>query len=159
MNVLKHPTIVKSIAWPDEAATQAFAQTLAACSAINNATIELHGDLGAGKTTFVRHLLAALGVEGRIKSPTYAVVETYSLVTGTNIWHFDFYRFSDPREWDEAGFRDMFGSPGLKLVEWPEKAGEYLPQCDLTITIDLLPDETRSVQLSAFTSAGAELIA
>ena len=53
----------------------------------------------------------------------------------------------------------MFGSPGLKLVEWPEKAGEYLPQCDLTITIDLLPDETRSVQLSAFTSAGAELIA
>ncbi len=159
MNVLKHPTIVKNIAWPDEAATQSFAQTLAACSAINNATIELHGDLGAGKTTFARHLLAALGVEGRIKSPTYAVVETYSLATGANIWHFDFYRFNDPREWDEAGFRDIFGSSGLKLVEWPEKAGEYLPQCDLSLTIEMLSDETRSVQLSAFTSAGAELIA
>jgi tRNA threonylcarbamoyladenosine biosynthesis protein TsaE len=159
MNVLKHPTIVKSIAWPDEAATQSFAQTLAARSAINNVTIELHGDLGAGKTTFARHLLAALGVEGRIKSPTYAVVESYTLPNNTNIWHFDFYRFNDPREWDEAGFRDMFGSPGLKLVEWPEKAGEYLPQCDLKLTIEVLPDETRSVQLSAFTSAGAELIA
>ena len=159
MNVLEHPPIVKSIAWPDEAATQSFAKVLAAHGAINNMTIELHGDLGAGKTTFVRHLLAALGVEGRVKSPTYAVVETYLLPSGTNVWHFDFYRFNDPREWDEAGFRDLFGSPGLKLVEWPEKAGAYLPQCDLKLAIDVLPDETRSVQLSAFTAAGAELLA
>ena len=159
MNVLKHPTIVKRIAWPDEAATQSFAKALAAHSAINNMAIELHGDLGAGKTTFVRHLLAALGVQGRVKSPTYAVVETYLLASGTNVWHFDFYRFNDPREWDDAGFRDMFASVGLKLIEWPEKAGEYLPQCDLALAIDVLPDESRSVQLSAFTPAGVELIA
>lgn len=159
MNVLKHPLIVKSIAWPDEAATQSFAQALATHSAVKHAIIELHGDLGAGKTTFARFLLAALGVAGRVKSPTYTVIEPYTLANGTNIWHFDFYRFNDPREWEEAGFRDMFASPGLKLVEWPEKAGEYLPQCDLQLHIDMQPDETRSVQLSAFTPLGAELIA
>ena len=159
MNVLKHPLIVKTIAWPDEAATQSFAQTLAARSGVGSATIELHGDLGAGKTTFARYLLAALGVQGRIKSPTYAVVETYALAGGGHIWHFDFFRFNDPSEWEEAGFRDMFASPGLKLVEWPEKAGEYLPPCDLQLAIDTLPDASRSVRLSAFTPLGAELIA
>ena len=159
MNVLKHLLIVKTIAWPDEAATQSFAQTLAARSGVGSATIELHGDLGAGKTTFARYLLAALGVQGRIKSPTYAVVETYALARGGHIWHFDFYRFNDPSEWEEAGFRDMFASPGLKLVEWPEKAGEYLPPCDLQLAIDTLPDASRSVRLSAFTPLGAELIA
>ena len=159
MNVLKHPLIVKTIAWPDEAATQSFAQALAARSGVGSATIELHGDLGAGKTTFARYLLAALGVRGRIKSPTYAVVETYALASGGHIWHFDFYRFNDPSEWEEAGFRDMFASPGLKLVEWPEKAGEYLPPCDLQLAIDTLPDASRSVHLSAYTPLGAELIA
>ena len=107
-----HPLIVKRIAWPNEAATQAFALALAKQPAIGNALIELSGDLGAGKTTFVRHLLGALGVQGRIKSPTYAVVETYSLAlpsdtdsmldsfnssNSINISHFDFYRFNDPR--------------------------------------------------------------
>ena len=163
MIVLKHPLIVKSIAWPDEAATQVFAQALAARSVINDALIELHGDLGAGKTTFARHLLAALGVEGRIKSPTYAVVETYTLAGQSSkafsISHFDFYRFNNPDEWEEAGFRDLFADPGLKLVEWPEKAGEYLPQCDLKLVIAVMPDESRSVELSALTPLGAELIA
>ena len=169
-----HPLIVKRIAWPDEAATQAFALALAMQPAIGNALIELSGDLGAGKTTFVRHLLGALGVQGRIKSPTYAVVETYSLAlpsdtdsmldsfnssNSINISHFDFYRFNDPREWEEAGFRDIFASQGLKLVEWPEKAGEYLPKPDLQIAIEVLNDESRDVTLSSFTVLGAELIA
>jgi hypothetical protein len=87
---------------------------------LRNAFIELHGDLGAGKTTLVRHLLRALGVQGRVKSPTYAVVEPHE-VPGLAIWHFDFYRFTDPREWEDAGFRDVFASPGLKLAEWPRK--------------------------------------
>ena len=153
-----HPLIVKNIAWPDEAATAAFAKALANHPAIGRALIELQGDLGAGKTTFVRHLLKSLGVEGRIKSPTYAVVEPYTLPK-MNIWHFDFYRFNDPREWEEAGFRDIFASVGLKLVEWPEKAGPHLPQPDLLLHLEVLPDDTRTVTLTAHTPTGAELLA
>ena len=162
MNALNHAPIVKRIDWPDEAATQAFAQSMAGRPAASNALIELKGDLGAGKTTFVRHLLAALGVQGRIKSPTYAVVEPHTLETGTNsglnIWHFDFYRFNDPREWEEAGFRDIFASPGLKLVEWPDKAGDYLPQADLVLTIEVVGDDTRQVTLTTQTAVGMALI-
>ncbi len=104
---MNKPLILKTLAWPDEAATAAYATQLAAAltRANLNACIALHGDLGAGKTTFVRHLLRALGVEGRIKSPTYAVVEPYTVNAG-EVWHFDFYRFSDPREWEDAGFRE-----------------------------------------------------
>jgi len=153
-----HPLIVKNIAWPDEAATATFAKALANHPAIGRALIELQGDLGAGKTTFVRHLLKSLGVEGRIKSPTYAVVEPYTLPK-MNIWHFDFYRFNDPREWEEAGFRDIFASAGLKLVEWPEKAGPHLPQPDLLLHLEVLPDDSRTVTLTAHTPTGAELLA
>lgn len=159
MTVDTHLPIVKRIAWKDEAATQVFAATLAGKAAIGNALIELHGDLGAGKTTFARHLLAALGVQGRIKSPTYAVVEPYNLAARQlDIWHFDFYRFNDPDEWEEAGFRDIFGRAGLKLVEWPEKAGEHLPRPDLLMAIELQPDDSRTVTLTAHTSTGRELI-
>ena len=162
MTVQEHPLIVKSIAWPDEAATAAFARGLAARPAIADALVELRGDLGAGKTTFVRHLLHALGVEGRIKSPTYAVVEAYSLpalgLPVLNIWHFDFYRFNDPREWEEAGFRDIFASPGLKLVEWPEKAGSHLPAPDLLLNIEVLDDGSRAVTLTANGTTGARLL-
>ena len=162
MNALNHASIVKRIAWPDEAATQAFAQSMAVRPAAADALIELRGDLGAGKTTFVRHLLAALGVRGRIKSPTYAVVECYILETGTNrglnIWHFDFYRFNCPREWEEAGFRDIFASPGLKLVEWPEKAGQYLPKADLVVLIEVLDDDARQVTLKAHSNVGKALL-
>ena len=158
MFALNHAPIVKRIAWPDELATQAFAQALAARPAIADALIELQGDLGAGKTTFTRHLLAALGVHGRVKSPTYAVVEPYALDNGLNIWHFDFYRFNDPREWEEAGFRDIFASSGLKLVEWPDKAGEYLPQADLVLAMEVLADDTRQVTLTAQTETGKALM-
>ncbi|HEX5287110.1 MAG TPA: tRNA (adenosine(37)-N6)-threonylcarbamoyltransferase complex ATPase subunit type 1 TsaE [Polaromonas sp.] len=159
MTVQDHPLIVKNMNWQDEAETEAFAQALARQPAIGRALIELQGDLGAGKTTFVRHLLKSLGVEGRIKSPTYAVVEPYTLAASNlNIWHFDFYRFNDPREWEEAGFRDIFASPGLKLVEWPEKAGDHLPQPDLLIHIEMLANESRAITLTAHTPTGAELL-
>ena len=155
-----HPLIVKSIAWQTEADTGASAQALARQPAIAHAMIELRGDLGAGKTTFVRHLLQALGVQGRIKSPTYAVVEPYRIAAiGLDIWHFDFYRFNDPDEWEEAGFRDIFSSPGLKLVEWPDNAGPYLPQPDLALSIAMLDDESRAVTLSAFNPTGTSLLA
>ena len=162
-----HLPIVKNLVWPDEAATQDFAQMLATQPALRQAFIELRGNLGAGKTTLVRHLLRALGVQGRIKSPTYAVVETYTLTAserppGHNsalaLWHFDFYRFNDPREWEEAGFRDIFASPGLKLVEWPEKAGEHLPPPDLVIHLEMLADESRLITLTAYTPTGLELL-
>ena len=88
--------------WHGEDDTAAFARQLAAQPGIGNAFVTLHGDLGAGKTTLVRHLLRALGVQGRVKSPTYAVVEPHE-APGIAIWHFDFYRFDDPREWEDAG--------------------------------------------------------
>jgi tRNA threonylcarbamoyladenosine biosynthesis protein TsaE len=153
----RHAPIVKTLRWPDEAATQRFAEALAAVPAITHAFIALHGDLGAGKTTLVRHLLHALGVSGRIKSPTYAVVEPYELPT-LNIWHFDFYRFADPREWEDAGFRDIFASPGLKLAEWPQKAGAMLPCADMDLTIVTTPDAARQVTLAAHTATGAALL-
>lgn len=166
----RHPLIVKNIVWQSESQTAAFVRSLAAHPAISNALIELQGDLGAGKTTFVRHLLHSLGVQGRIKSPTYAVVEPYTLDAASSqpglhlhIWHFDFYRFNDPKEWEDAGFRDIFASPGLKLVEWPEKAGAHLPSPDLLVEIslrgDLPEDEVRYVTLTAHTPVGAELMA
>ncbi|MCE4555271.1 tRNA (adenosine(37)-N6)-threonylcarbamoyltransferase complex ATPase subunit type 1 TsaE [Pelomonas sp. P8] len=134
--------------WPDEAAAQATAERLAAALLPSpDALIELHGPLGAGKTTFTRLLLRALGVQGRIKSPSYAVMESYELPGGAGTAsHFDFYRFGDPREWEDAGFRDVFAAPGLKLCEWPEKAAGQLPPADLQLFIDLLPDDSRRVR-------------
>jgi tRNA threonylcarbamoyladenosine biosynthesis protein TsaE len=122
--------------WPDEAACAGLAAALATRPGITDAYIELHGPLGAGKTTFVRHLLRALGVAGRIKSPTFSVMEPYLLPGGDSAAHFDFYRFSDPREWLDAGFRDVFAAPGLKLAEWPEHAGELLPAPDLRLWLE-----------------------
>lgn len=143
--------------WASEDDTRAFAQRLAASAALRNAFMELHGDLGAGKTTFVRHLLRALGVQGRVKSPTYAVVEPHE-VPGLNIWHFDFYRFTDPREWEDAGFRDVFASPGLKLAEWPQNAAPVLPVADLVIRLEVQADDARWVTLTAQTATGRTLL-
>jgi tRNA threonylcarbamoyladenosine biosynthesis protein TsaE len=153
----RHEPIVETRLLRDESATQALATLLAKNPALRNASIELHGNLGAGKTTLVRHLLRALGVQGRIKSPTYAVVEPHEL-PGLNIWHFDFYRFNDPREWEDAGFRDLFASPGLKLAEWPEKAQGLLPTPDLAITLEAQADESRILTLRAGSEAGRELV-
>ena len=148
--------------WPDEAACAASAAALARHARLTEAFIELHGPLGAGKTTFVRHLLHALGVQGRVKSPTYALMESYEIERdgATHpIWHFDFYRFDDPQEWEDAGFRDVFASRGLKLVEWPEKAGDLLPTADLRIVIEPDADERRNVTITAHTPLGAALLA
>jgi len=162
-----HPPIVGTAPWPGsggaiahwatEQDTDAFARRLAAHPQVGDAFIALHGDLGAGKTTFVRHLLRALGVAGRIKSPTYAVVEPHQTASGA-AWHFDFYRFDDPREWEDAGFRDVFDSPGLKLAEWPEKAAGLLPVADLDLHIALQDDGVRAVRVQANTARGQELL-
>jgi tRNA threonylcarbamoyladenosine biosynthesis protein TsaE len=149
-------------AWPDEAACAVSAAGLALRPALRNAFIELHGPLGAGKTTFVRHLLHPLGITGAIKSPTYALMEPYRAAAergGFEIAHFDFYRFDDPQEWEDAGFRDVFASSGLKLVEWPEKAEGLLPRCDLRIQIEPHPaGDGRDVRFDAFSATGLALL-
>jgi len=151
-----------SARWPDEAACAASAGALARHAGLADAFIELHGPLGAGKTTFARHLLHALGVQGRVKSPTYALMESYEIERDgapMAIWHFDFYRFDDPQEWEDAGFRDVFASRGLKLVEWPERAEGLLPTADLRIFIEPADNEQRSVKFDAHTALGVELLA
>ena len=148
--------------WHSEADTDAFARQLAAQPQLADAYLTLHGDLGAGKTTFVRHLLRALGVQGRINSPTYAVVEPHEAPGlaphATTVWHFDFYRFDDPREWEDAGFRDIFANPGLKVAEWPEKAAALTPLADLAIHIEAIDDTERKVTLHAHTATGRSLL-
>jgi tRNA threonylcarbamoyladenosine biosynthesis protein TsaE len=151
----------RTLRWPDADACAATAAALAARPTLAEAVIELHGPLGAGKTTFVRALLRALGVTGAIKSPTYALLEPYeALLAGRAlpISHFDFYRFDDPQEWDDAGFRELFAMPGLKLVEWPEKAAGFLPRPDLRISIDPQTDESRDVRFDAESPTGASLL-
>jgi tRNA threonylcarbamoyladenosine biosynthesis protein TsaE len=147
----------RQLSWADEAACAAFAAALAPRPQLHMAFIELHGPLGAGKTTFVRHLLRALGVTGRVKSPTYAVLESYALPS-LEVSHFDFYRFSDPREWADAGFRDIFAAPGLKLAEWPENAAALLPVADLRLFIEPGEGDLRHVRAEAGTPNGLSLL-
>lgn len=148
-----HSPILANGHWPDEAACQRTAEQLAdALGPVlqqgGSAIIELQGTLGAGKTTFTRHLLRAMGVTGRIKSPSYAVVEPHETTTGV-AHHFDFYRFNDPQEWEDAGFRDIFAAPGLKLVEWPDKAAGLMPAADLVLAITPDTESSRTVTATA----------
>lgn len=147
-----------TLVWPDEAATAHSAARLAAQPALQNAFIELRGDLGAGKTTFTRHLLRALGVTGPIKSPSYTLVEPYETPAGLRVWHFDFYRFRDPREWEDAGLRDLFAARGLKIAEWPEHAAGVLPRADLTLRLTVKVTEEREVGIMAASAAGKQLL-
>jgi tRNA threonylcarbamoyladenosine biosynthesis protein TsaE len=157
---LHHPTILetRSLSWPDEAACAAFASRLASHPKLWPSTfVALDGPLGAGKTTFVRHLLRALGIAGRIKSPTFAVLEPYE-AQGHAVSHFDFYRFADAREWSDAGFRELFAAPGLKLAEWPDKAAPVLPVPDWRLQIEALDNDARQVTVHALTPHGVELL-
>ena len=157
--IVESPPVLAELhaTWHNEDDTAAWARRLAAQPALAQAYVTLHGDLGAGKTTLVRHLLRALGVQGRIKSPTYAVVEPHE-APGLAIWHFDFYRFADPREWEDAGFRDIFAAPGLKLAEWPEKAAALAPPADLAIYLEATDAVQRQVSLRAHTPLGQALL-
>jgi tRNA threonylcarbamoyladenosine biosynthesis protein TsaE len=114
--------------------------------------IYLQGELGAGKTALVRALLRTCGVQSRIKSPSYALLETYK-VSSLYFYHLDFYRFKNPQEWQEAGFRDLFHSNAVVLIEWPEKADGLLPQPDLLINL-LYEGEGRIVNIDAYTQKG-----
>jgi tRNA threonylcarbamoyladenosine biosynthesis protein TsaE len=119
---------------PGEADTLALGAALARCLQ-PGMLVFLRGDLGAGKTTLVRGTLRALGHKGPVRSPTYTLVEVYA-VSRLDLHHFDFYRFHDPREWIDAGFRETFDGLSVSLVEWPEKAGDLLPPPDVEIALE-----------------------
>ncbi|MGN2243668.1 tRNA (adenosine(37)-N6)-threonylcarbamoyltransferase complex ATPase subunit type 1 TsaE [Frateuria sp. GZRR33] len=119
---------------PDETATTALAQRFAA-AVDGGLVIYLHGDLGAGKTSFARALLTALGVGERVKSPTYSLVESYRAGELT-AWHLDLYRIADPGELEWLGL-DALGDPAaLVLVEWPERGADALPAPDLVFELE-----------------------
>ncbi|SAK56767.1 hydrolase [Caballeronia glebae] len=140
----------------DEAATLAFGERFAhvvdgtrqhashaSSERFHGLQVQLIGDLGAGKTTLVRATLRALGHVGRVKSPTYTLVEPYSLVIESgplDVYHFDLYRFVDPAEWADAGFREYFDAGAVCLVEWPQQAGGLLGVPDLVFQLSL-PDD------------------
>jgi tRNA threonylcarbamoyladenosine biosynthesis protein TsaE len=118
--------------------------------------IYLRGDLGTGKTTLVRGLLRALGFQGRVRSPSYALVELY-VISSLNLYHFDFFRFRDPKEWSDAGLREYFSGDAICLVEWPEKAGDKLPPPTLDVFLSAT-DDGRDVLLTAHTEAGEKCL-
>ncbi len=139
----------------DEAATSRLAAKLARALR-PGMVIYLRGDLGAGKTTLVRALLKSLGYAGRVKSPTYTLVEQYE-ASGLNLRHFDLYRFRDPDEWETAGFREEFNGSNVCLIEWPEKAQGLLPQEDIAIMFEILPQGRQAV-LAAHTVTGKKCL-
>jgi len=131
-------------------------------SAMNLALhISLIGDLGAGKTTFTRYLLKALGHTGKVKSPTYTLCEPYQLaIDGRefSLHHFDLYRMRYAEEWLDAGFRDTFSNPGICIVEWPEKAEGTLPAVDAELHLTMNDDESRELIVKAISSSGKALL-
>ncbi len=137
---------------PDAAATQRLGEALAPGMAPGR-TLHLKGDLGSGKTTLVRGLLRALGHRGRVKSPSYTLLEPYSL-SSLNLYHFDFYRFKDRAEWLNSGFREYFSPASACIVEWPERAAPDLAPPDLEIELQFAGDGRRA-RLRARTAAGA----
>lgn len=135
----------------DALATEAFGARLAACCQAGG-LIFLHGQLGAGKTTLVRGLLRAMGHAGPVKSPTYALVESYQLLSG-EVHHLDLYRLADPGELEWIGIRDLLGDDALAVIEWPGQGKGVLPEPDLELTMGYR-DEGREVELSAVSNTG-----
>lgn len=153
-----------SAAWTldlaDEPATLAFGARLAR-ALVPGLAIWLRGDLGAGKTTLTRGLLRELGFAGRVKSPTYTLVELYGFPR-FNLYHFDLYRFADPDEWEDAGFREYFNPTSICLVEWPEKGGGLLPEPDVAVELDFREGggvDGRTIRIEGLTEAGKACVA
>ena len=116
--------------------------------------VTLSGELGAGKTTFARGVLRGLGWAGPVKSPSYGLLEHYPL-SSIYLYHFDFYRFADPGEWETLGAAEGFTPRTVALVEWPERVAEYLPQADLAVRLRTVTGgDGRTLEIVATTTAG-----
>ena len=135
----------------DEAATLKLGGVLAQGVAPGR-VLHVSGELGTGKTTLVRGMLRGLGYPGRVKSPTYTLLEPYG-ISRLHFYHFDFYRFKDRSEWVSSGFRDYFNGEAFCVVEWPERAGGLLPPPDLELRLEFAGEERRAT-LAAHTPAG-----
>lgn len=145
---------MKAIFLENESKMEAFGATLADFMQ-EGGLISLSGNLGAGKTTLTRGFMHAVGHKGAVKSPTYTLVEPYD-INGRSIMHFDLYRLSDPEELEYLGFRDYLDGPTLCLVEWPEKASDFLPEPDLAITIDV-EKQGRLIHWQGFSEKGTSV--
>jgi tRNA threonylcarbamoyladenosine biosynthesis protein TsaE len=147
--------INKIIDLPTETDSEQMAARVAACL-VSPLVLTFTGEIGAGKTTFIRAMLRCLGVNSAIKSPTFSLVESYQ---GTNlqIHHFDLYRIQDEAELDYIGFRDYFTDNAICCIEWPERATGYLTEADLGFTLSLKGDG-REMQMHAFSPAGAAVL-
>lgn len=140
---------------PNEEATLAFAEEVG--KAIDTGLILfLHGPLGAGKTTFARGFLQGLGYKGKVKSPTYTLVEPYE-VAAHHIFHFDFYRINDPKELEQIGIRDYFLESSICLIEWAEKGFAVLPEADLHCYL-AFDGEGRKIRLVAYSERGNKIL-
>ena len=157
-----HPLESLNRELPDEVATGVLGGALAS-SLTPGTVVWLEGDLGAGKTTLVRGLLRALGYEGPVKSPTYTLVEVY-VVSSIYLYHFDFYRFNEAQEFEDAGLGEYFRDDSICLVEWPEKAAGYVPEPDLELVFRFAAagqegaDVGRILELHARTEAGLRCV-
>jgi len=145
----------------NEAATQTLggeiARVLSSMPEASRFHADLQGDLGAGKTTLVRAILRGLGFAGRVKSPTYPLLELYQ-IGGYQFCHFDLYRLETPDAFSEAGFDEYFSTPGFCFVEWPERAADRLPPPDWVVSLSDAAQGGRSLQITARTHLGARCL-